>query len=70
MKDVPIIRGREQREEHIRLIHDLLVEHPQWCRTQLSNELCHRWNWRNARGRIKLVQDSGVDDLVYLGECS
>ena len=31
----------------------LLGEHPEWCRSHLSVELCERWGWRNAQGRIK-----------------
>lgn len=31
----------------------LLAEHPDWGRTRLSEELCRRWNWSNARGRPK-----------------
>lgn len=53
MTDVLIIQGRELREEDIGLIQDLLAKHPQWCRTQLSKELCRRWDWRNAQGRVK-----------------
>jgi hypothetical protein len=53
MTDVLIIQGRELRDEDIGLIQELLSEHPQWCRTQLSKELCRRWGWCNAQGRIK-----------------
>lgn len=35
------------------LIRDLLDEHPDWCRSRLSVELCERWAWRNAQGRLK-----------------
>ena len=48
-----VIQGRELHTEDIRLIRDLMVEHPEWCRTRLSEELCHRWDWRNAQGRLK-----------------
>jgi hypothetical protein len=30
-----------------------LDEHPEWCRSRLSEELCLRWDWRNAQGRLK-----------------
>ena len=39
--------------EKIGLIRGLLAEHQDWGRTRLSEELCLRWNWRNAQGRIK-----------------
>jgi hypothetical protein len=37
----------------IELIRGLLDEHPEWCRSRLSVELCERWAWRNAQGRLK-----------------
>jgi len=48
-----VIQGRELRAEDIGLIRELLAEHRDWGRTRLSEELCRRWDWRNAQGRIK-----------------
>jgi len=31
----------------------LLAEHPDWCRTRLSRELCAAWTWHNERGQPK-----------------
>ena len=53
MAKVMVIQGRELLAEDVDLIRDLLAEHPDWTRTRLSEELCRRWDWRNARGRIK-----------------
>jgi len=53
MAEVMVIQGRELLAEDIGLIRGLLREHPGWNRTRLSQELCRRWEWRNARGRIK-----------------
>jgi len=39
--------------EELGLIRDLLADHPEWCRTRLSEELCRLWDWRNAQGRMK-----------------
>jgi len=47
------MQGRELRAEDIGLIRNLLGEHPEWGRTRLSEELCRRWDWRNAQDRIK-----------------
>jgi hypothetical protein len=47
------MQGREVSGADIELIRDLLVEHPHWGRTRLSEELCRRWGWRNAQGRPK-----------------
>lgn len=47
------MQGRELKGEDIALIQRLLVEHPDWGRSRLSQELCRRWEWRNAQGRLK-----------------
>jgi len=47
------MQGREVSGADIGLIRGLLVEHPQWGRTRLSEELCRLWDWRNAQGRPK-----------------
>lgn len=47
------MQGREVSGADIGLIRGLLAEHPAWGRTRLSEELCRRWDWRNARGRPK-----------------
>jgi len=48
-----VMQGRELDGADIGLIRGLLDEHPEWCRSRLSEELCRRWDWRNAQGRIK-----------------
>ena len=50
---IMVMQGRELDGADISLIRGLLGEHPEWGRSQLSVELCHRWGWRNAQGRIK-----------------
>ncbi len=52
MTDVMVVQGRELSAEDIGLIQGLLAEHRDWGRTRLSEELCRRWDWRNARGSI------------------
>jgi len=53
MARIMVVQGRELSTEDIGLIRGLLVDHSQWGRTRLSEELCRRWNWRNAQGRPK-----------------
>ena len=53
MKEFMVIQGREVSGADIDQIRKLLVKHPGWCRTWLSQELCRCWNWRNEKGRIK-----------------
>ncbi|HUT56359.1 MAG TPA: Druantia anti-phage system protein DruA [Phycisphaerae bacterium] len=48
-----VIQGRNITADEIGLIRDLMAENGDWGRTRLSEELCRRWNWRNAQGRIK-----------------
>ena len=48
-----ILQGREVSDVDIELIRSLMATHPMWGRTPLSVELCRRWNWRNAQGRLK-----------------
>ena len=48
-----VIQGRRITADEIGLIRDLTAENGDWGRTRLSEELCRRWDWRNAQGRIK-----------------
>ena len=48
-----VVQGRELSGEDIGQVQGLLAEHPEWGRTRLSEELCRRWDWRNALGRPK-----------------
>ena len=48
-----VIQGRHIATDEIAFISGLMAEHADWGRTRLSEELCRRWNWRNAQGRIK-----------------
>jgi hypothetical protein len=53
MTKVMVLQGRELTDADIELIRALLATHPAQGRTPLSEELCRRWNWRNAQGRLK-----------------
>ena len=53
MTSVMVMQGRQLSGTDIGLIRSLLDEHPDWCRSRLSVELCERWAWRNAQGRLK-----------------
>ena len=53
MASVRVMQGREVGESDVGMIRGLLDEHPDWCRSRLSVELCERWDWRNAQDRIK-----------------
>jgi len=53
MTAVMVLQGREVTDADIELIRALLAAHPARGRTPLSQELCRRWDWRNARGQLK-----------------
>jgi len=53
MTEGMVIQGRNITADDLGLIRDLMVENGDWGRTRLSEELCRRWDWRNAQGRIK-----------------
>jgi len=53
MTEFMVLQGREVTDADIDLIRELLAAHPARGRTPLSEELCRRWNWRNARGQLK-----------------
>jgi hypothetical protein len=53
MNQPELIQGRLIQAADILLIRELLTDHPDWHRTQLSRELCRRWPWTDAAGRLK-----------------
>jgi len=48
-----VVQGRELSAGDIGQMQGLLAEYPDWGRTRLSEEICRRWDWRNAPGRPK-----------------
>ena len=50
---VMVVQGRELSAGDIGQMQGLLAEHPDWGGTWLSEEICRRWDWRNAPGRPK-----------------
>jgi len=61
---IMVMQGRELDGADLGLILGLLGEHPKWCRSQFSVELCHRGDWRNAQDRIK---DMAARTLLQAG---
>ncbi len=53
MTSILHIQGRSLSGADLDLIRNLLADHPEWCRSRLSVELCELWDWRNTQGRIK-----------------
>lgn len=53
MDGLRVIQGREIGTDDIRLITQLLTDHPAWNRTRLSRELCTIWRWQRPDGQPK-----------------
>jgi hypothetical protein len=53
MESTRTIQGRQIGSADLSTIRDLIVTHPDWHRTRLSQELCRRWDWVNEQGRLK-----------------
>lgn len=45
-------RGRSIDEQQIVFIHELIRQHPQASRRQLSKLLCEAWDWRQSNGAL------------------
>ena len=53
MESQPIIYGRTIRAEEMKVMRELIQDHPDWSRRRLSQELCVIWDWRNAKGQLR-----------------
>ena len=47
------IQGRWLGEDDLLELKQWLNERPGWSRKRLAKGLCERWQWRDARGRLK-----------------
>jgi len=48
-----ICQGRFLGETEIAQVRGLIVEHPQWHRRRISQELARLWDWRSPSGQLK-----------------
>lgn len=48
-----VIQGRRVTAQDVVWLRQWIGEHPEWSRKRLARELCARWGWRDARGRLK-----------------
>ena len=51
----PIIRvqGRQITSAEFLALQQRIAAHPEWSRHRLAKDLCERWEWRTALGRLK-----------------
>ena len=48
-----VCQGRTVSAVEVGWLQSVLVSHPDWSRKRLARELCNRWQWRTAQGRLK-----------------
>lgn len=53
MSETNLIQGRRIGPAELAYLRQLLVDHPQWSRRQLSRQLALDWAWRNGCGELK-----------------
>lgn len=62
-------RGREFSHSEIGEIREIIAAYPEKSRWYLSHEICRRWNWRQANGRLKDMVCRGLMlHLARLGQ--
>jgi len=60
MSNVRRIQGRIISEEDVAFIRQLIADHPDWSRNQITLALAEAWNWRTATGRLKNFAGSSL----------
>ncbi len=53
MNETIRVQGRELSPDDLSYIRGQIADHPQWHRTQLSQEICAAWNWTDEVSRPK-----------------
>lgn len=53
MQKEMIVQGKRITSGEIAQISEMIVAHPEWHRSRLSQELCRLWDWRNGKGILK-----------------
>lgn len=53
-------RGRDLSESDIRFIEQLIANHPEASRRQLSKRLCEAWDWRRQNGSLRDITARGL----------
>lgn len=48
-----VCQGRSVSPVELDWLRSALTAHPDWSRKRLARELCQRWQWRTAQGRLK-----------------
>lgn len=48
-----MIQGRLVSARDVDELKDWIGSNPQWSRKRIAKELCRRWDWRDAKGRLK-----------------
>jgi hypothetical protein len=67
MEEVITYRGRTVSSQDIDFIRDLIRQHPQASRRQLSVLLCEAWDWRQANGALRDMVCRGIMLALHRG---
>lgn len=54
------IQGRIISDEDVAFVRQLITDHPDWSRNQITLALAEAWNWRTATGRLKNFAGSSL----------
>src|SRR3990170_3732074 len=54
------IQGRIISDEDVALVRQIIEDHPDWSRNQITLALAEAWNWRTATGRLKNFAGSSL----------
>jgi len=53
MDATEVIQGRRLSERDVEELRGWMGSNPGWSRKRIALELCRRWDWRDAKGRLK-----------------
>ena len=53
MDTVELLQGREVSGKDVEELRGWIGSNPGWSRKRIALELCRRWDWRDAKGRLK-----------------
>jgi len=68
MNEAMTCQGRHLLPSDLAWLRDLVVEHPEWSRHQLTKHICRRWGWQTHTGHLKtFAARSMIDKLEQRG---
>lgn len=53
MESTEVVQGRLVSGTDVEALRGWIGSNPEWSRKRLAREVCQRWDWRDAKGRLK-----------------